>query len=560
MAVSPQSLLCSLIKKRLEQSDPEKYVLFLGAGASLSSGPSLFSTIITASGCSNYDDFSRLCDGLSHQERFSLLSEHLAIRSPSRSAVLLADLIKQGWFSLILTTNFDSLLEHSFHAAGLSSTDYQVLVNEPGASNDSIAASLFYGSPRIKVLKLHGDILRRRFAITRKETAEFNEAIASCLTRIFAERDVIIIGSQFSDLDLLRTISNRGGSLWYVSPSQPTGHLATLLEVRNSREHVISGSDGNFDTFVKSLSRAALTPRQLEYKIAWYLLCPFSFRWDDRSRLQSKYALKDKRDDMLELSIVSSESEELVLTAYPCDVAVLCRRTQIEATRISEFARRRRIAYSDVLRSKAGLASIARELTTLHSQKLWLGHDEGVAYCFSIVNVLRSAWRQSELANAMTLFACPSVLYADETGDERNDPPEPTLIDETREDAILASGCAVDDCDSFCVQNNILGCTSWSGAALCEQRPAAISVANFIAFENRLQAAWWGIHRAKKATIASVDASEATLLAPSFWRRELARLQHSEATDSIMIRRLRESVFRTSRIREEYTELKEMMP
>lgn len=555
-----ENILCSLIKKRRDSPDSEKYVLFLGAGASLSSGPSLFSAIIASAGCVDYDAFSLLCDGLSHQERFSLLNDHLAVRSPSRASIMLAEMLRDGYFSLVLTTNFDSLLEHSLHAVGIASTEYQVTINDGETSADAIDSTLLYKEPRIKILKLHGDLLRRRFALTRAETGAFSHAVAEPLQRIFRERDVIIVGSAFADLDLIRTVGKNGGSLWYVNPSPPSGHLLTLLDLRRSREHVVSGETGKFDTFIKRVSKYVIGRERSEYKINWYLLCPFSFDWESRHDATSRYTTVNDDDKLFSVIISQSEEEEVTLTVFPYNVAVLCRKSKIEAPQISEYGHRRRQTYSEILRQKIGLAAIADQLSSTNCPGRWCGHERGVAYCLSMVDVLRPAWNKTEIPNALVLFACPSVMYTDEMGDERVDAIDSVLIDESREDEILFKGCAVDDCDQFSVENNIAGCSSWSGVSIYRERDSAgLDTSSLVEYEITLQAVWWGIHRSKKAVMAGKNVDHPSVRDIAFWRRELACLQHCEATESLLLRRFKESVVKTSRIREEYTELKEMI-
>src|SRR5215216_7774910 len=117
--------LANHIHQRRNDNQPP-YVLVLGAGASLSSGASSTAQIIDAvvkkhtrwnpaklSWNKKLAAFYDTLDQISEDERYNILTPHLKEARISRGYRHLAALIKERYFDLILTTNFDLFLEDS---------------------------------------------------------------------------------------------------------------------------------------------------------------------------------------------------------------------------------------------------------------------------------------------------------------------------------------------------------------------------------------------------------------------------------------------------------------
>src|SRR5207244_10887763 len=104
----------------------KKFVLMLGAGASLSSGIKLTKTIMEeivakyapASAADGVDDaFDQLWRESNPDDRELMLASYLD-GTPSPGYGLLAELIQLGFFDMVITFNFDRLLEKAFDSAG----------------------------------------------------------------------------------------------------------------------------------------------------------------------------------------------------------------------------------------------------------------------------------------------------------------------------------------------------------------------------------------------------------------------------------------------------------
>ena len=211
--------LANLMRDRKAAGQPP-YVLVLGAGATLSSGCRAMRDVVQEV-VGHYDlkAFYDILDNLSETERYARLQQFFLEPYPSPGYRHLAELAKIGYFDVILSTNFDFLLENAFFVVGLKTEDVEVLVNGR-ESEDYILKALERRTPRIKLLKLHGDLKTRNMAFTPKEIFEFGQKVENVLVK-YLNGDVLIIGHEMRDDDINRCIRGDGGALWYVHPEEP---------------------------------------------------------------------------------------------------------------------------------------------------------------------------------------------------------------------------------------------------------------------------------------------------------------------------------------------------
>jgi hypothetical protein len=263
MASSAIKVLAKLMRVRRESGE-SPYVLILGAGASLTSGASSFGQVIESvvndysrkdPTAMSWDDqvaeFYDILDGLSESERYVIIKEHIEGQRPSAGYHALAQLAKGGYFEVIFSTNYDTFVEDAFADAGLRSRDFTVLINGQD-TEEGIIRALSYPQPRIKLVKLHGDLGARNFAFTPEEIFQFSEKVESVLTD-YLSRDVMICGHGMRDDDINRCLREKGGSLWYVNPSAPTASDFIWRAMRVRKGTAIEGEDGYFDNFFCAL-------------------------------------------------------------------------------------------------------------------------------------------------------------------------------------------------------------------------------------------------------------------------------------------------------------------
>jgi hypothetical protein len=196
-------------------------------------------------------EFYDILDGFSESERYAIIKKHIEGQRPSAGYHALAQLAREGYFDVIFSTNYDTFVEDAFTDAGLRSRDFTVLINGQD-TEEGVIRALRYPQPRIKLVKLHGDLGARIFAFTPEEIFQFSEKIESVLTD-YLSRDVIISGHGMRDDDINRCLRAKGGSLWYVNPSAPTASDFIGRAMRVRKGTIIEGENGYFDNFFCAL-------------------------------------------------------------------------------------------------------------------------------------------------------------------------------------------------------------------------------------------------------------------------------------------------------------------
>jgi len=239
------------------ESGSHPYVLVLGAGASVASGTSLNRAVVErVVGTYDLKAFDAYLAQCSDDERFAILRDLVEGTSPSKGYQTLVELIRAGYFDVILSTNFDPLLEDAITGLPMRRRDYVFLVH--GVMDPELVADhLDNRVPRVKILKLHGDLFYRKFYYTGEEIDEFPPLISRALEIYLNHRDILIVGHGMRDSDINRCLTETGGSIWYAGLSPPSGEIARFMKLRRSEHNVVSGDDGRFDAFFEQL-RAAL--------------------------------------------------------------------------------------------------------------------------------------------------------------------------------------------------------------------------------------------------------------------------------------------------------------
>jgi SIR2-like domain len=250
----------------LKKATDRKFVLMLGAGASLSSGvkptveiaKDLVATYASPSTGDAEEVFDKLWSTSSADNRLLMLRPYLD-QVPSRGYRPLADLIIQGFFDVVITFNFDRLLERALDDAGFR--DYHVIVR--GEVETSVIPRLVEAKePRVKILKMHGSLRSADyFLFSKEEMLNYPEEIRSVLLKLTAH-DIIICGYAFNDLCVVKAFDDGEGSgdIYFVNPKGAGPNIRGFLVRRRSQDRIISGDQGRFDDFFEALHAAVTAP------------------------------------------------------------------------------------------------------------------------------------------------------------------------------------------------------------------------------------------------------------------------------------------------------------
>jgi len=252
-----------------------------------------------------------LC-GLGQRERIDVLS-HALSSQPGAGYRSLARLIREGYFSMILTTNLDSQLETALLLEGLQPTSFQTLVVGRG-SDGHIVTSLEKRQTGICIVKLHGSLSDGILPATFPDFFEIPGSLQSCLKQ-YLNQDLIVVSSIEQDYDIQRLLNRHsGGSIYYALPQKQVID-DTVIKVMKAREHdpdasVIAGPYGSFERFFKTLEVMLLsqeTPQLTKPEILE--IC------SERAQIPSERAATPKVDVLL---VTATDVEaQVVLKRFP---------------------------------------------------------------------------------------------------------------------------------------------------------------------------------------------------------------------------------------------------
>lgn len=178
----------------------------------------------------------------------------------------LADLIQQGYFNKIITTNIDDTLEWVFHMSDVK--DFEII----GGNRTKIPRSSGYRS-KYQLIKLFGDLGSRDYTLQERtkyihEKKELKEYFEDLL-----RGDVLMIGvDPLWDEALIHLIPPQGETLWFVDEECPDerSSLENLLRERQAKS--LSGIEGNYERFIFMLYQHLCRSSPFNYKLGRALL------------------------------------------------------------------------------------------------------------------------------------------------------------------------------------------------------------------------------------------------------------------------------------------------
>ncbi|MEJ8673865.1 SIR2 family protein [Chromobacterium amazonense] len=200
-------------------------------------------------------DYSELLDALAKTpaERQQLLRQYWepteqereeGAKQPTQAHRAIADLVAKGFVRVIVTTNFDRLMELALLDVGVTPT---VL-----SSSDHVHGAMPLIHTQCCVFKVHGDYLDTRIRNTPEELSGYPAEFDTLLDRIFDEFGLIVCGWS-ADWDealrraIFRAPSRRFATYWAVR-GEPSDAARQLIEHRGAQVVSITDADSFFST------------------------------------------------------------------------------------------------------------------------------------------------------------------------------------------------------------------------------------------------------------------------------------------------------------------------
>ncbi|MBB4155059.1 hypothetical protein GGQ80_002976 [Sphingomonas jinjuensis] len=216
----------------------------------------------------NSPGYSSLLDALSvtPAERRAVLHQYIeptaddleaGRRVPTKAHHAIARLVRDGFVRVIVTTNFDRLLETALKSVGVE----PVVIK----STDDLAGASPLPHCRCFILKLHGDYLDNRILNTDQELASYPPEYDDLLDRILDEYGLLVAGwSGDWDPALRAAISrapNRRYPTWWAARGEPSVAAGELLTARAATLVTVADADSFFDKLADSVDVLAKSLR-----------------------------------------------------------------------------------------------------------------------------------------------------------------------------------------------------------------------------------------------------------------------------------------------------------
>jgi hypothetical protein len=295
--------LAKLLKLRKGNGQPT--VLLLGARAGELFRNRYFYESLRGFSHRDFNNLSRIeqfceCYTILTKNPFSETDIHSILRASLRDLAItktdayLAELVKQGYFDEIISTNIDDVLERSFLQADMQEhKDFEVTI--------PVRETLHERSLPHRIFKIYGDFGSRMYIIKeRLSHLDKNQEIKSALQRILA-RDVIIVGvDHYWDEDIFRTIPSQSGTIFFINEDEQAVNHSIFKE---RKAHYIRGS---YEDFMRELYNCLC--EGLELPINYQLAKEILTRLTGISR-QLQYLLDEQKIIISEIAKIQKKED-----------------------------------------------------------------------------------------------------------------------------------------------------------------------------------------------------------------------------------------------------------
>lgn len=250
-------------------------------------------------------------------------------KQPTNAHRKIAELIAKGYIHIVLTTNFDRLLEQALKEIGIEPTVI--------ATADQAKGALPLAHQTCCIIKIHGDYLDTELRNTPDEVAQYDEEMNRLLDQIFDEYGQIVCGwSAEYDKALReaieRCLTRRFTTYWTVKDGLLMGEAEHLIRLRQAEKIDIADADSFFNELTEKV--LALEEIQRYHPLSAEVAVARLKRYigDDRFKVQTDDIVIKERNRVLSMfsqernllrGTISKQDVELRLQQYEADTEIL---------------------------------------------------------------------------------------------------------------------------------------------------------------------------------------------------------------------------------------------
>ncbi|MDR1714470.1 MAG: SIR2 family protein [Prevotella sp.] len=177
--------------------------------------------------------------------------KELGRKEPTKAHQAIARLIKDGYIHVVLTTNFDRLLERTLEAEGITP---QVICHE----SDIEKATPLVHNKNVTIIKINGDYIDCRFRNTTEELNNYPEPMKNYIRRIFENYGLITCGwSAAWDKGLIDIINGSSSSRYnsfFTTVGEASDTMKALATSRHGEIMQIKGADDLFSELYEQVT------------------------------------------------------------------------------------------------------------------------------------------------------------------------------------------------------------------------------------------------------------------------------------------------------------------
>jgi hypothetical protein len=205
-------------------------------------------------------DYSNILEKLTSttEERINVLKSYFeptpeefkqGLKRATVSHQKIAQLVQGGYIKVIVTTNFDRLIENALKDVGIE----PVVISNPSHIENTIPII----HSRVTLVKINGDYLDTRFLNIKSELAQYDERIENFLRLIFENFGLITCGWSakwdISLIDILKSANKYRYSNYFAFTSKATAELEDLCKFRGGKLVKIQSADQLFNEVAENI-------------------------------------------------------------------------------------------------------------------------------------------------------------------------------------------------------------------------------------------------------------------------------------------------------------------
>ncbi len=220
------------------------------------------------------------------------------VKAPTRAHRAIAELVARGYVRVIVTTNFDRLLEVALIEAGVQ----PIVITSPQAA----AGTIPLAHSRCTVIKVHGDYLDPDLKNTVEELGSYAPAIDALLDQVFDQYGLVICGWSADWDEALRNALRRAPSRRYGTYWTHVGSLGEqaqrLIAHRQAVAVPIPGADEFFEMLAAKIAALAEAMDQRPLSTALAVAELKRYLPDPRHRIRLHDLLMNETNRVIERS------------------------------------------------------------------------------------------------------------------------------------------------------------------------------------------------------------------------------------------------------------------